>query len=76
MGGAVGAAWSGSRIIEGSVRQSGVFIGACVIDATVASLTPTTVRFSDFSVKFSFVFDGKIKKAKRGAINGWAAAGY
>src|SRR5271167_3637632 len=74
---AVGAAESGSpHHRKGRCSTSGIFIGARVVDVTVVSSMPTTFRFLDFSVKFSFVFDARIKKAHCKAINGWATAGY
>jgi hypothetical protein len=40
------------------------------------SLAATTSGFLDFSVKFSLVFDVRIKKGYRGAIKGWETAPF
>jgi hypothetical protein len=58
------------------VQHKRIFIGTCVIDATVSTLTLTAVRFQHFLIKFSFVFDARLKKPHCGAIIGWATAGY
>jgi hypothetical protein len=38
------------------------------------SLAATTLRFLDFPVKFSLVFDVRIKNGYRRAIKGWETA--
>jgi hypothetical protein len=38
------------------------------------SLAATTSGFLDFPVKFSLVFDVRIKNGYRGAIKGWETA--